>query len=91
MFSYVVFQHMSCLGKGNNTPSSTWKRGRKSSYWQRRWDEDQTRRRYHRIQRSVISKIYEEMSRREEIIRARLRVDHSGLNSTVFILREKEQ
>jgi len=58
--------------------------------WQKRWEEDQKGRRYHKLQKSVITKIYTERNRREDIIITRLRLDHTGLNGTMFIMGKIE-
>ena len=58
--------------------------------WQTRWEEDQKGRRYHKLQKSIITKICTERNRREEIIITRLRLDHTGLNGTMFIMVKSE-
>ena len=58
--------------------------------WQRRWDEDQKGRGYYKIQKSVTIKDYNERNRRDERIITRLRVGHTGLNSTLFIMGKAE-
>ncbi len=53
--------------------------------WQKWWDKkDKKGRRYYKIQKSVSIKNHKERNRREEIVMTRLRVDHTGLNSTLF-------
>ncbi len=52
--------------------------------WQKWWEEDKKGRRYYTIQKSVSIKNHKERNRREEIVMTRLRVDHTGLNSTLF-------
>lgn len=57
--------------------------------WQKKWEEDQKGRGYHKIQKSVIRKNYRERNRREEIIIVGLRLDHTGFNGTMFILGKR--
>ena len=57
--------------------------------WQKRWEDDQKGRKYHNIQKSVITKIFKERNRREEIIMTRLRVGHTGLNDTINLIGKK--
>lgn len=57
--------------------------------WQKWWEDDKKGRRYYKIQKSVSIKNYTERTRREEIIMTRLRVDHTGLNGTLFLMGKK--
>ncbi len=52
--------------------------------WQKWWEEDKKGRQYYKIQKSVSIKNHKERNRREEIVMTRLRVHHTGLNSTLF-------
>ena len=75
------------LGKGEGK-AMVKKKG--MEIWQRRWDDDQKGRGYYQIQNSVNAKEYSEKSRRDERIITRLRLGHTGLNSTLFIMGKSE-
>jgi len=53
------------------------------------WEEDRKGKGYRKIQRSVSIKNYRERTGREEIIMTRLRVDHTGLNGTLFLMGKR--
>ena len=57
--------------------------------WQKTWEEEQKGRTYFRIQKSVRTKKYKERSRREEVMITRLRLDHTGLNSTLALMGKR--
>ena len=57
--------------------------------WQKRWEEDRKGRRFYKIQKNVSIKNYMEKNRREEIVMTRLRVDHTGLNGTLFLMGKR--
>lgn len=57
--------------------------------WQKWWEEDTKGRGYYKVQKCVSIKNYKEKTRREEIIISRLRVDHTGLNSTLYLIGKR--
>lgn len=74
------------LGKGEGKTAI---KKKDTEIWQKWWEEDRKGRSYYKIQKSVSNKNYSERTRREEIIMTRLRVDHTGLNGTLFLLGKR--
>ena len=54
--------------------------------WQNIWDSDSKGRTYYNIQKSISAKCVTREYRREEVVLTRLRLDHTGLNKTLFII-----
>ncbi|XP_043998578.1 uncharacterized protein LOC122846005 [Gambusia affinis] len=57
--------------------------------WQKRWNEDKKGRKLYKIQKSIFSRNVKERNRREEIIMTRLRVGHTYLNDTLYLIGKK--
>ena len=45
---------------------------------------------YHKVQKTITINIYKERNRREEIMIARLRLDHTALNGTLYIMGKSD-
>ena len=54
--------------------------------WQNSWDSDSKGRTYYNIQKSISAQGVMRVNRREEVVMTRLRLDHTGLNKTLFIM-----
>ena len=59
--------------------------------WQREWEAEFNARHYHKSQKNVIGKRVTSLSlnRREEVVYTRLRLGHTGLNSTLHIVGKR--
>ena len=58
--------------------------------WQREWDNDSKGRQLYKIQKSINVKPFQGKCRKEEVVMARLRLGHTGLRSTLFIMAKSE-
>ncbi len=54
--------------------------------WQKKWDTDNKRRQYYNMQKSITVETCKEKCRKEEVVLARLRLGHTGLKSTVYLM-----
>ena len=58
--------------------------------WQKRWEKDQKGKEYHKVQKTITINIYKERNRREEITIARLRLNHTALNGTLYVMGKSD-
>ncbi len=58
--------------------------------WQDRWDMDNSGRNYYSIQKCINAQGVNGRNRREETVLTRLRLDHTGLNKTLFLLGQSK-
>ena len=58
--------------------------------WQKRWEKDQKGKEYHKVQNTITIHIYKERNRREEIMIARLRLNHTALNGTLYVMGKSD-
>ena len=56
--------------------------------WEKRWEKDQKE--YHEVQKTIRINMYEERNRREETTIARLRINHTVLNGTLYIMGKSD-
>ncbi len=82
--------------KRNISSNSPWEGERKVivkrkgiEIWQKWWEEDKKGRQYCQIQKSVSIKNHKERNRLEDILMTILRVDHTGLYSTLFLVGKR--
>ena len=54
--------------------------------WQDRWDREITGRNYYNIQTNVSAHGVKRKNRREETMLTRMRIGHTGLNKTLFLI-----
>ena len=54
--------------------------------WQDRWDREITGRNYYNIQKNVSAHGVKRKNRREETVLTRMRIGHTGLNKTLFLI-----
>lgn len=57
-----------------------------SDEWQNKWDTDNKGRHYYSIQKSIKVKGFKGKYRRDEVIFSRLRLGHTGLKSTLYLM-----